>query len=547
MFQPAAKLQEHTIHRIETDHFRIVLDKRFGIQSPDGATIIDDLALSYTTCSLHCIRAPLTGDRKIVLDHLEGLEVGDDIIVAHSLYGVSAIPTYQFPCKVSDRGLNFIVVDRDLPAHITKYSNGLIVLGRSEDFSTAAIGDYSVKTKGTDTTISYVVRTPHFNMKIDALVRRESTRIDFGATTTFLQPVRLFNLSLLLQSPKAISELFLKNRIRRVMDDHSIKSDIWLWKEGARSNGGGEYGWLVLSNPELASIEVITGGRGPAFKTIRSAICPTLVFNLLHFSAQHYRRHVENTSNSYVFSSFEEHSLPAFNRDNTVTHRFAIHVGKTLAPPPRLSLSPKGFRAVHVWTEHADKTTLESHRAAYFGDQQAKNVESAVGGFSFYQHVVTKSVFFDNPTKFQNVIFKNGERIEVGESISFKRSDEFADFLDALATQGHEICLHGLTPNDTLVYPESVAEFYGRYRSSTWIDHGMQDIRAAIGWQGLTSFSDYSIIDSLVDNGIRYFWTWSPPILCQKARPKSTYCTMPKRNLCQPPCTGGIPPCHMEQ
>jgi hypothetical protein len=238
----------------------------------------------------------------------------------------------------------------------------------------------------------------------------------------------------------------------------------------------------------------------------------------LHFSAQHYRRHVENTSNSYVFSSFEEHSLPAFNRDNTVTHRFAIHVGKTLAPPPRLSLSPKGFRAVHVWTEHADKTTLESHRAAYFGDQQAKNVESAVGGFSFYQHVVTKSVFFDNPTKFQNVIFKNGERIEVGESISFKRSDEFADFLDALATQGHEICLHGLTPNDTLVYPESVAEFYGRYRSSTWIDHGMQDVRAAIGWQGLTSFSDYSIIDSLVDNGIRYFWTCSSTDFMPKSK-----------------------------
>jgi hypothetical protein len=507
MFKPVGKPRAEIRHHIETEHFRLVLDKQFSIQSPDGATIIDDLELSYTTCSLYCIRAPLTGDRKIVLDHLEGIEAGDDIIVAASLYGASAIPTYQFACKVADRGLDFIVVDRDLPAHIMKYSNGLIVLRRSEDYSAAGVGDSSVQVETAGTTISYTLHTPHFDMRIHAITRRDSTRIDLSTTTTFLQPVRLFNLSLILQSPQAISEVFLKNRTRRVAATHPIRSDIWLWKEGARSKTE-EYDWMVLGNPDLASTEILTAGRGSAFKTIRNAVQPTLVLNLLHYSAQHYRRHVENMVGDYSFSTFEEHSLPSFNRGDAVNHRFALHAGKRLTSPPRLSHSPKGFRAVHIWTEHADMTCLDSHRAAYFGDQQATSADSAVGGFAYYRHVVTKSVFFDNPGGYQNVITKNGEPVKVGEALSYKRCKEFASFLDALALQGHEICLHALAPNDVVPHPENIAAFYECYRSRTWIDHGMRNVRAAIGWQGFTSFSAYRITDALAASDIRYFWTW---------------------------------------
>ncbi len=144
MFKRVDKPRAEARHRIETAHFRIVIEKQFSIQSPDGAPIIDDLELSYTTCNLYCIRAPLTRDREIVLDHLDGIEAGDDIIVAASFYGASAIPAYQFPCKVADKGLDFIVVDRDLPAHIIRYSNGLIVLRRSEDYSASGVGDFAV-------------------------------------------------------------------------------------------------------------------------------------------------------------------------------------------------------------------------------------------------------------------------------------------------------------------------------------------------------------------------------------------------------------------
>ena len=508
MSKPVDKPHAEIRHRFETAHFRLGLDKQFSIQSPDGAPIIDDLALSYTTCKLYCIRVPLTGDRKIVLDHLDGIEAGDDIIVAASFYGLAAVPSYQFPCKVADKGLDFIVVDRDLPAHITKYSNGLIVLRRSDDYSAAGVGDFAVQVETAGTTISSTLHTPHFDMRINAFARRDSTRIDLSTTTTFLQPVRLFNLSFILQSPQAISEVFLKNRTRREAATHPIRSDIWLWKEGARSKTG-EYDWMVLGNPDLASTEILTAGRGNAFKTIRNAAQPTLVLNLLHYSAQHYRRHVENMTRDYSFSTFEEHSLPSFNRGDAVKHRFALHVGKRLASPPRLSLSAKGFRAVHVWTEHADKTCLDSHRAAYFGDQQATSADSAVGGFAYYRHVVTKSVFFDNPGGVQNVIAKNGEPVDVGEATSYKRCKEFASFLDALALQGHEICLHALAPNDVLAHPENIAAFYERYRSRTWIDHGMQDVRAALGWQGFTSFSDYRITGALAASDIGYFWTWS--------------------------------------
>jgi hypothetical protein len=345
-------------------------------------------------------------------------------------------------------------------------------------------------------------------MRINAFACHDSTRIDQRTTTTFLQPVRLFNLSLILQSPQEISEVFLKNRTRREAATHPIRSDIWLWKEGARSRTG-KYDWMSLGNPDLASTEILTAGRGPAFKTIRSADKPTLVFNILHYSAQHYRRHVENMADDFSFSTFEEHSLPAFNRGDAVTHRFALHAGKRLVTPPRLSLSPKGYRAVHVWTEHADKTCLDSHLAAYFGDQQATSTDSAVGAFAYYRHLVTKSVFFDNPRGHQNVIVKNGEPLEIGEALSCKRCQEFASFLDALASQGHEICLHALAPDDTLAHPANITAFYERYPSRTWIDHGMQDCRAAVGWQGFISFSHYRISDALAATDIRYFWTWS--------------------------------------
>ncbi|WP_186510775.1 hypothetical protein [Caenimonas sedimenti] len=442
---------------------------------------------------------------------MDGLAPEDEIVLAFHPYGGASTPTFQLACRVVDVGLTSISIDRDIPPHLVRYSSGCVVFQRSAVLPATSVGDAWLQPTAQGAIAGYRVCTAHFRIDIEVRMQQASPHVDVRTRTTFLQPCRLFNLSLLVRSPLAIAEVYLKNRTLRDVRREQPAHDIWLWKEGVRA-GDSSNGWMILGNPSLASVELLTRGRGAILKTAPCETRPTLALNLLHCSAQHFRRHVENLTADYSHSAFEDMSLPAFERGAEVTHDFRVHLGGRLGPAPRLALVPHGFRAAHVWTEHADKTTLASHRAAYFGHEDIEKVEGAVGGFAKFGHVVTKSVFHDNPRAYLNRVKRSDAQTSAGEMLAYGRSPEFAALLDQLDAQGHEICLHAIAPDDAAP-PErdgqALAMFHSRFGSRTWIDHGIQDVRMSIGWQGLLPWSHFAVQETLAKAGVRYFWTWS--------------------------------------
>jgi hypothetical protein len=240
---------------------------------------------------------------------------------------------------------------------------------------------------------------------------------------------------------------------------------------------------------------------------------PELHFSLEHFSAQKYRRHREWVPGGHGvprFMRFEELSAPRFKADDVADYEFNVFVGEGLPPAPRLMLSPGGFQATHIWTEHADSAHLRTHRAVYYGREDIDKPSDAIGGFVRYGHPVTKSIFFDNPMAHRNPPSETGEA-EFGEMVSFERDENFRTFIDQLHEQGHEICLHTTAPQGVPAADEARAiEFMAtRYGSRTWIDHNMHEVRSCISSDGLDPAAAAYTAETWRKHGIRYFWTWA--------------------------------------
>jgi hypothetical protein len=252
------------------------------------------------------------------------------------------------------------------------------------------------------------------------------------------------------------------------------------------------------------------GKRGIAIRNIWfKTLAPTLLVNLEHYDAQKFRQVVETQKDG--FTVFHERSAPVYTAGATALYGFRIHCGAELPPVPRVMLAPSGYEAVHVWTEHADRAHLRTHRAVYLGDEAIDTVARATGGFVAHRHVVTKSVFFSNPMQYKNPASEAGFGAEFGETVSLTRDPEFAALLDELHALGSEICLHTCAPLATNRAAEAaaLAEMTRRYGSRTWIDHDMQQVRTCVSSSGLVQGTEHYMADVWRAHGIRYFWHWA--------------------------------------
>tara|TARA_R110002072_G_scaffold150953_4_gene299846 strand:+ start:62607 stop:64751 length:2145 start_codon:yes stop_codon:yes gene_type:complete len=485
------------------------------IDTADGRRAINGLALSYSQCSVYCLnKEPELNDR-IELDHTDGLAPGDLVLITNAMYGGSSRSAFQ--CMVTlhtveDHEVSF---SPPLPKHIMRFTKSLFVLKRAPS-QTIAAGPCTVIEERSDAAIIEAeFANDDLSCTLTLTLRNDSPRIDVQATSVFKRDVQLFNLSLVFDSALPLSSAFLKNRVVRDLKDEPLKRDLWLWKEGCAAIKGatkGSAGWSVLHNPEIASCEIVTRGVGFPFKTIEPRREPSFVINLEHYNAQHFRLHKEFIINTW--STFDEHSLPSFKSGERAEHRFSMHVGDELGAQPRLMLAPGGHRAVNVWTEHADKTTIESHRASYFGHETITSADDAIGGFVKHGHVVTKSVFCENPLGYQIALMRDGQVIRTGSTLAMEESPEFVELLDQLHDRGHEICVHAIRPDsekggkpDGL--PEKIDAVYERYKGHTWIDHALEKVEFCAGFRGLLPEDEWSMLDAWKKNDIRYFWTWS--------------------------------------
>lgn len=479
------------------------------IETPEGAALIDGLTFSYSLCEIFSLRGPVTDPDQIVLDKSGSLAVGDEILVAQNFYGGAGLDTYQWFCEVVsvDVESSAIKIENPLPKHLLKNHNGLVVVKRHSGSAVAVVSAPVLVEEAGEASLSFAVRSQHFQSNVTLKMSDDSPRIDVELEAEFLSNCQLFNLSVCLDTELPLTDVYLKNRKIRDAADLPPSDDIWLGKEGCRF-GGQDSCWLTLHNPALASLEIITSGKGFGWKTIQTQEQPRIVMNLEHYHAQRFRKHVEKRDETLF--DFEELSAPAFRAGTVKGYSFNLFCGERLPEPPRLMPTPHGFRAAHAWTEHADKTTLASNRAAYFGHEDRTSSKEATGGFVKFGHVVTKSIFHDNPRCYQNSIVIEGKPQKVGAMLSFRTDEHFPEFLDDIHAQGHEICLHTATPDDCSASETraGLAEISKRYKSSNWIDHDLQTVRSCFGFQGLDPSSDSYMVDIWRDNRIRYFWSW---------------------------------------
>jgi hypothetical protein len=463
--------------------------------------LINNLRFSYSTCNIYNIRDRLTNPQEIALNCTTDLRPGDSILITNTMHGASALSTFCVHAMITSVKEQSIEIDMSLPPHIMRRSQGLLVMKRTGQFDGLPMSDLQILPRLGGASIVFKVNCEHFNMLVEILMSEENPDIEVRSKTHYLKNCTLFHQGIVIETPLALSQLHLKNRMLRTLEVKNRMfrkieepvNDVWLWQEGCRV-GSSQAEWVVQHTPNIACIEVITRGKGFLWKTVTPTQTPQVIINMEHFHAQRYRRNL--IPYDAHFCEFEEYSAPRYTKGDETNHSFKIFLGEQLPHVPRLMLTPKGFRAAHVWTEHADRTNINTHRAAYYGDERISHAEDAVGGFVKYGHVVTKSIFYTN---------KQSSACE----ISYTTDSAFRSFLDELDARGHEICAHALDPhydNSPAEAYQAVTEIAKSYRSPTWIDHYYTHERSCITYEGLMPNSSHYMVDVWRANNIRYFW-----------------------------------------
>lgn len=155
---------------------------------------------------------------------------------------------------------------------------------------------------------------------------------------------------------------------------------------------------------------------------------------------------------------------------------------------------PQGSSACFVFTDHADWDKAE----LYFDDSGFKNTRV----------VTTKSVFFRTRG------YESPEKAFQPDGLD---NPEMGRIADQLHDMGHEICPHSIVPRPKIGEPivpltlvqEALESFQKRFRSGTWIDHGVlqgQPINySQLGWD---RESEWFLLDMLKANGFNSVWSY---------------------------------------
>ncbi|MBP6533169.1 MAG: hypothetical protein KA285_07775 [Bacteroidia bacterium] len=205
-----------------------------------------------------------------------------------------------------------------------------------------------------------------------------------------------------------------------------------------------------------------------------------------------------------------DHSAKTYKAGSEIRGQFKLRQIDTSHSHLSLLRNPNGFLSSMVWTEHADFSDIRTQRAVMFGNEEIVNADSARGGFIGHGIPITKSVFYDNPTKEKNS--KKDKRFK-SPSISIKRSTEFLEMLKQLKRKDFEICLHTPDPYTTSreVAEEAMKFMQENFSSVNWIDHGYDNSsksnREDINCDGLDSTSKFYMSDLYKKYGVRYNWS----------------------------------------
>jgi hypothetical protein len=192
--------------------------------------------------------------------------------------------------------------------------------------------------------------------------------------------------------------------------------------------------------------------------------------------------------------------------------RFRLDILAADRPIVRPMLAPAGAQSVFVWTEHACNCIRDIHPAIYFGHQDIRTPEKAVGGFAKHRIPVTKSVFYCNPGSVVNSVDGPGHGRPM---VSIEESRDFFEFLSSLQRSGRvEIVPHSISPSTTrrAAFEDGLKFMTGAFDSKTWIDHSVFKGAELRGGEdnflahGLDPASPHCRKDLWERYGIKYFW-----------------------------------------
>jgi len=148
---------------------------------------------------------------------------------------------------------------------------------------------------------------------------------------------------------------------------------------------------------------------------------------------------------------------------------------------PRIMHVPGGARAAFIWTEHADVTSVASHRAVCFGRSDISRPEEAVGGFVKYGIPLTKTLFFSNPNRLPLRV--------PGQVQASMANEDLLQLCRTLLGLGWDIGIHSPQPDNSTrkVNEQAIAFFEHEFDARTWIDHGCASIRNGVSAWGADS------------------------------------------------------------
>lgn len=479
---------------------------RITIADTDQKKLLNSVTYSGEYGEVYNIRWPLSeGDQRMVLDRTEQLLPGDNLEIRNEFRrGLMNRPlvhpititeveqnTISFTPPVKENFCNQQIVSQKLCVSIRKVTTRASGL---EQIKTSLMTDRKTGMK----TVELIGETPVATVTIRYLLSQESPALQVTIFTRYKRDVTVFDESLALTFAESVREIYRKNR--QVDTDH-FKDAYWLDKQGVRF-GSGSRAIIFYHLPQVSSLFL-----QPEKKQ--------LDIRLDHMQDHRYAK----DTFGLVFQKksirvLNEYHASEYKAGEKRVNRFCFTVGAYPEALPRLMLCPDGYEAAFAWTEHADASTLNSHRAAYFGDERISHAQKAVGGFVRYGIPVTKSVFYTNPTtrSFNGLIPLAEQSIPGLEpQVAVKEDMEFREFLQQLHACGNEICLHAVSPSSEEETSERLQEAVSfmkeHFQSQTWIDHGRN--RFNFSTIGLDPELGYYAGDLWERFGTKYFWHYA--------------------------------------
>jgi hypothetical protein len=198
----------------------------------------------------------------------------------------------------------------------------------------------------------------------------------------------------------------------------------------------------------------------------------------------------------------ESRSATRRHRGDSARSSFTFHIGPPPAIRPRILHVPDGAQSLLIWTEHADRASIASHRAAYFGRSDIVTPDGSIGGFVRAGITTTKSVFYSNPGAVAC------SKIYPGPQSSLLDEPGFECFCRSLQALGYEICVHAPQPKNSAPEngPAAARRFAEQFGTRTWIDHSSRIVHCGLGAQSLDRKSPYWMAETWKNAGYRYFW-----------------------------------------